>query len=165
MKSSFSSVLFLISLISLQSCDLAISAHDDTTSYTPFMAAASACDKNQLQNEYAKTPDQVKGKVRDMNNATALHLAIGHNCMEAAAYLLNIGADANAKEADDVTPLHLAAQQDNVDLIKLLLKHDANINTLDANHWTPLDRAEKRNKVEAIKFLKEHGAEEGQQLQ
>ncbi len=142
-------------------CGLLIGSHNDTTSYTPFMEAASNCDLGTVRSELEKDSTQINAKDTDMDNETALHEAVNRDCTEVTQYLLDNGADASAVKTDGITPLHLAARNGNIEIIRSLIKAKAKINALDANGWTPLDRAEKRGHQDAVEVLKQLGGREG----
>lgn len=152
-------VLFSVVLTCLAGCGFLISSHHKTEEYTPVVAAADACDLAKVQKAIDQDPSLLK--TTEWDNATLLHDAVGHNCKELAAYLLDKGADANAVKTDGVTPLHIAAQRGNIEIAELLLEHGAEINAVDSKGWTPLDRAEKWGHADAAGFLRQHGGYEG----
>ncbi len=63
-------------------------------------------------------------------------VACGHGAR--ASRLLDMGADANAKDADDWTALHWACDKINEPLIRLLLDHGADVDARTVNDCTPL---------------------------
>lgn len=95
-------------------------------------------------------------KGADVNQASAndwraqpLHSAVAGRNQEIVAYLLQNGADVNARQHYNFTPLHAAAQNGDADLIKVLLEHHANINATTASGETAMDIALKFNHTEA----------------
>lgn len=73
---------------------------------------------------------------------TALHMAANKGLVEMAAWLLDEGADVNAKGGQMVcTALHMAAGAAQRGLVELLLERGANIAAIDRNGYTPLDVA------------------------
>ena len=74
-----------------------------------------------------------------------------------AKFLLEKGADTEAKDKNGMTPLLIAAQSGNVPMIKLLVKKGANIDAL-ANNTTPLYFAIENGHTEAATTLIELGA-------
>jgi ankyrin repeat protein len=133
--------------------------HHRTEDYTPLVAAADGCDLRTVRDAVEKDPSLLEST--EWDNATLLHNAVGHDCTELAAYLLDKGANANATKSDGVTPLHMAAQRGNIEIMDLLLQHNANINAVDAKGWTPFDRAQKWDHADAAAFLKQRGGHEG----
>lgn len=79
-------------------------------------------------------------KTDDMQR-TPLHLAARFNFMEVARWLLDQGADVNARCYNNFTPLLLAKDPE---MIKLLLEHKADVNALDAFESTALRKAAER---------------------
>jgi len=151
--------LLFVLLMFLESCSLFIPSHHKTEEYTPLFAAASACDLTTVQEAVNNDPAVLKST--EWEGATLLHDAVGNNCKDETEYLLDAGADVNARKKDGVTPLHIAARNDNIEIIKILLEHGANINAVDTKGWTPLDRAEKWGRLDAANFLESHGGHEG----
>ena len=95
-------------------------------------------------------------KGADVNQASTndwrvqpLHAAIAARDHEIIEYLLQNGADVNARQQHDFTPLHAAAQNGDADLIKVLLEHRADINATTASGETAMDIALKSNHTEA----------------
>jgi len=155
----FHVVILSLALTGLAGCGYFISSHHNIEEYTPVFAAADSCDLATVRKDVDQDPAVLKAT--EWDDATLLHDAVGHNCTDLTAYLLNAGADANAVKTDGVTPLHLAAQRGNVQIAELLLEHGAKINAVDDKGWTPLDRAEKWQHPDAAAFLKEHGGYNG----
>ncbi|MDX3187764.1 ankyrin repeat domain-containing protein [Streptomyces sp. MN03-5084-2B] len=76
---------------------------------------------------------------------TPLHFAVDNGAVEAAAALLDAGADIEARADRDITPLHLAVnrwrQSPDGAMIKLLLDRGADKTAGDLHGWTPHDRS------------------------
>lgn len=72
---------------------------------------------------------------RDKWGFTALHGVAGEEQYEAAEYLLDHGADPNAKNDEGITPLHLAAYPE---MVELLVRRGADINIRSNDECTPL---------------------------
>jgi ankyrin repeat protein len=70
-----------------------------------------------------------------------LHLAVSHGNPEIVAFLLEQGADIDARRTGGFTPLHDAARQGNEEMIKLLLEHMADINATTDDGQTPMELA------------------------
>lgn len=159
MKKRFRPIIFLyaISLL-LQGCGLFISSQHRTEDYTPVFADASAGHLDAVKAAVKADPTVLKA--RDWDDATLLHVAVGQNQKEIAAYLLDEGIDANVVTKDKLTPLHIAAQNGNIPIAQLLLDHKAKINAVDAKGWTPVDRANKWGHPDIFEFLRQHGGHE-----
>src|SRR5579862_8246900 len=160
MNKRFGSVVFLLALSLLfEGCGLFISSNHRTEDYTPLFADAAAGHLEGVK--AAVSNDRSVLTAREWDNATLLHVAVGQNQREMAAYLLDEGVDVNAITKDGLTPLHMAAQNGNIPIAKLLLDHRAKINALDAKGWTPLDRASKWGHAETAEFLAQSGGRKG----
>ena len=102
---------------------------------------------------------------RDVNqrhgydNKTALHIAAKKNLLEAAKWLINEGADLEAKDNTGWTPLHLAAVFDSVDVARLLISRGAKVNAKSGRGWTPLHQAAFFNKLKVAQLLIDNGAD------
>ncbi len=70
---------------------------------------------------------------------TPLSWAALHGHTEAAAWLLETGADIGALNQDGGTALHAAAFMGRAEIVRLLLEHGADANAVDANGVRPLD--------------------------
>ena len=91
------------------------------------------------------------------SDTTPLYLAALNNCTDVAVFLLDKGADVNAKTKEAATPLHIAAQKDNLRLVKLLLAHGADIDAQDSKHRTAADRAFLWHHPKMVRFLADRG--------
>jgi ankyrin repeat protein len=153
-------LLFVLLMFS-GGCSLFIPSHHKTEDYTPIVEAAERCDLATVQQAVHKDPAILT--FTEWEGATLLHDAVGHDCKDETEYLLDAGADVNARKNDGVTALHIAARNGDIEIMEVLLKHGANINVVDSKGWTPLDRAEKWNQPAAAKYLKSHGGHKGTQ--
>ena len=96
----------------------------------------------------------------DSKGETALHHASRLNLPTLTLYLLNKGADVNAKEDKGGTPLHAAAYKNAPETAEVLLKHDADVNARDDNGFTPLHHAAAYNNApEIAEVLLKHDAD------
>jgi hypothetical protein len=74
-------------------------------------------------------------------------------------FLIENGANVNAKSYDGKTPLHGAAENMNKDIALLLLEKGADINAKERNGWTPLNQAIRNYHKDAAALLIEKGAD------
>jgi ankyrin repeat protein len=83
--------------------------------------------------------------VRDKREQTALHKTIldrnGEVAVDAIRFLLEHGADVNARRDDLCTPLHLAVNTGDLSMTRMLLDHQADINSRNDDGQTPLHLA------------------------
>src|SRR6266480_3530899 len=159
MKTRFQLALLLVVLAaSPTGCGLFISSHHDITQYQPAQAAAEGGDLDTLKTLLQKDPRLIQA--REWGNLTLLHLAVLHNQKETAVFLLDKGAEVNAKSSLGIAPLHEAAQNGNKEIAEILLAHGANINAVDDQGWTPLVRAQKWKHPEVVELLRQNGGHE-----
>jgi ankyrin repeat protein len=81
-----------------------------------------------------------------------------------ATFLLDHGAEMNAKGADGMTPLHYAARHGHVAVAKVLLDRGANIDAEDDAHFTPIFTASRGREPECnevAQLLERRGAKVG----
>lgn len=92
---------------------------------------------------------------------TALHFASYFGQPEAAAILLQSGAnvDAVAKNPMRVMPLHSAASARNLEAARMLLKHGAAVNARQQGGWAPLHAAAQNGDRAMVDLLLGHGAD------
>lgn len=101
------------------------------------------------------------GKAEDVEwrRRTSLHWAVIGENSALCQFLIERGADVNAKSALDETPLCLACEKNNFEIIKLLIEHDADINAVSEFGKTALHYAVASRSLEVCQFLIEHGAD------
>lgn len=92
---------------------------------------------------------------------TPLHLAAYFGQRQAAALLLERGAEAEAvaTNASKVAPLHSAVASGRCDVVALLLARGAEANPRQHGGYTPLHAAVKREDLEMVGLLLDHGAD------
>lgn len=92
---------------------------------------------------------------------TALHLAAFFAQPEAAAFLLERGADAGvrARNAMKVEPLHSAAAADQTEIARMLLDAGADPNAVQEGGFAPLHAAGQSGNAELAGLLLERGAD------
>jgi uncharacterized protein len=95
------------------------------------------------------TPSQNKMKVTPLHSATAG----GH--IKLVKFLLEHGADPNARQVGSFTPLHAAAENGNVEAIRALLFYGADADAKSCEGKSPLDYALESKKPEAVELLRE----------
>jgi uncharacterized protein len=93
---------------------------------------------------------------------TPLHLAAYFGWPEAAAFLLDRGADIDARSTNrvlrDLTPLHSAAAGGQTEVAALLLERGADPNATQPGGWTPLHQAAASGNLELCRALLKAGA-------
>jgi uncharacterized protein len=93
-----------------------------------------------------------------------LFLAAGEGKLEVVRYLLDEGADVNAREALGNTALMEAAYFGHIDILKELLLRGADINTF-GEQGTALDVAMMRKNTAAVDVLRHHGGKSAREIQ
>lgn len=99
-------------------------------------------------------------EARDFFGATAIHLAVEFQRLEAIKMLTAYCADIEAPHSNDNgwRPLHRAAHWGDSATIKVLLGCGAVVDSRDTSGRTPLHVAARRGKVAAVRTLLEAGA-------
>jgi len=91
---------------------------------------------------------------------TPLHQASFYGALECGQYLLDRGADIDARDYDGWTPLLMAAYQGDVELVRLLLERGAKTDAHDDySGRTPLHWAVLKRSIQAVRLVLEHGAD------
>jgi ankyrin repeat protein len=127
------------------------------------LAKSKSIDVSQVLLEYGARID-----ASDHDRETALIRAISEKRIDQARFLLERGANVNAK-AKNRAPLTLAASSGRVDYLQLLLEYGADVNMKDERSNTPLSaactgnsydgRGPPRGRALALKALLEAGAD------
>ena len=90
----------------------------------------------------------------DNRGETPLHVAARHGSDEVFDYLIQLGANPNARALQSITPIHLAAENGNTDILTALLCNDASINCrAGPKQLTPLHFAVKNGHFDATRML------------
>ncbi|MFR6158304.1 MAG: ankyrin repeat domain-containing protein [Blautia producta] len=84
--------------------------------------------------------------------------AVKNNQREEVKFLLNAGADVNAKDVYGSTPLHFATNYARSHIMELLVEYGADVNAQDKNGITKLMQVCSYGDIEMAGYLLEHGA-------
>jgi len=123
-----------------------------------FFEAVRSGDLARVKELLADKPKLVRSKT--FMGETSLHLAVTAGSNDMVAFLLESGAEVNAKDSSNITPLHLAAFNGNVSVAETLLKAGADVNAVGFRHNdTPLHVAALHGNVGVVKLLLAHGAD------
>ncbi|VDN27297.1 unnamed protein product, partial [Gongylonema pulchrum] len=95
----------------------------------------------------------------DGRESTPLHFAAGYNRVEVLKYLLENGADIEARDTGWLVPLHNACAYGHLVVAELLVKHGADLNAVDKWGYTPLHECALKGKFEVCKMLLLSGAD------
>ncbi|MBI9019416.1 MAG: ankyrin repeat domain-containing protein [Phycisphaerae bacterium] len=103
------------------------------------------------------------------SGATSLHMAVLSDQREVSQFLIDQGANINAKAKDEYggTPLHWAAAFGRVEIARQLINAGAKVNVIDEKGYTPLDAttlelfSESKNRLAIAEFLREAGGQSG----
>lgn len=85
--------------------------------------------------------------------------AVKNNQREEVKFLLNAGADVNAKDVYGSTPLHFATNHARSHIMELLVEYGADVNAQDKNGVTKLMQVCSYGDIEMVGYLLEHGAD------
>lgn len=96
----------------------------------------------------------------DQDGCTPLHYAAYFGHLDAARYLLSIGADPAARSMDPLRnqPVHAAATSGHAAIVALLLASGADPNAEQSGQWTPLHGAAEQGHLEVVRALLAAGA-------
>ena len=97
-------------------------------------------------------------EARDGNGRTALHVAVSRLDSKQCAWLLEHGADVNARNYDQEAPLHRAARVSG-SLSRFLISHGAEVHAKSCRGETPLHLATINGCMSAARALLAAGAE------
>lgn len=117
-------------------------AENDTNAIARLIG--NGTDVNRIENNQACTP---------------LHWAARCNRREAAEFLIEHGADVNARDYTGMTPLHYAALCGHCEMVEMLLNKKAQVNAFDCQGLTPLHLAAQYGHVKAVEVLLTYGAD------
>ena len=73
-------------------------------------------------------------------------------------YVIEKGANIEAKENNGWTPLHIACYQGHLPIVQYLIEKGANIEGKDKEQFTPLHIASLFGKIDVVKYLVSKGA-------
>jgi len=96
--------------------------------------------------------------VNDQNGRTPLHLVAENGYIELVQYLIDNGAEKNARDNDGSTPLHIATEKGHIELVKYLIDKGANKEAKDNVGKAPLHIATEKGHIELVKYLIDKGA-------
>lgn len=125
----------------------------------PIHEAVSTGNLAEVQRLITENPACVNAQEKRIFKHTPLHIAAEWGPLEIVQFLLDKGANVNAKSTQGNTPLHYAAKQNEAAIAQLLLERGAAINdqrSLDG--WAPLHFAAFNNSTETLQLLLERGA-------
>ena len=90
----------------------------------------------------------------DNRGETPLHVAARHGHDEVFDYLIQLGANPNARALQSIAPIHLAAENGHADILTALVLNDASINCrAGPKQLTPLHFAVKNGHFDATRLL------------
>jgi ankyrin repeat protein len=92
------------------------------------------------------------------SNDTPLMIAISTGNLDIVKYLVDHGANLEAKNYSDNTILGIAVLGKHFDIVEYLVEHKANVNTPQLGR-TPLALAAEVGSLEIVRYLIEHGAD------
>jgi uncharacterized protein len=96
----------------------------------------------------------INARSRNDNQNTPLHAAVAGKRQEMVDFLIEAGADLNARDGRGWTPLNLAAHEGPPGLVESLLAAGADPSIPNNDGHTPLQTAERENRPEAAAALR-----------
>ncbi|MDH5714115.1 MAG: ankyrin repeat domain-containing protein [Candidatus Aminicenantes bacterium] len=119
--------------------------------------AAAKGDFGEVKKLIAQNPELIHAL--NERKSTPLHIAASNGHLPVVAYLIDKGADVNARNQWDRTPLHYAASENYIQLAKLLLERGADVNGYETSSYTPLHSAAESAHKEMVDLLIAEGAD------
>ena len=98
-------------------------------------------------------------KFEGLDKYTALHFAAQEGHYETCKFLIEKGANLEAKSSIGRTPLHLVSLRDNHEIAKLLIDNGADVNCQDVDMYTPLHYASEMGNTMSAEVLVSRGAD------
>lgn len=95
----------------------------------------------------------------NMQNVTALYIAVESGNLAAAEMLLQHFANTELRITSQVTPLHRAVQDNNLQMLELLLRYNAKVNVYNSKAYSALAIAVYQGYEQVVKALINHGAD------
>jgi ankyrin repeat protein len=123
--------------------------------------AAREGDLEKVRSLLQKDPSLLDA--RDKRDSTPLHFATDGGHVDTIAFLVESGADPNAKDVDGDTPLHWAAYAGRTGTAVFFLEQGADPDVRNLRKMTPLHYAVLQDKPRMIHTLLDHGADIGAQ--
>jgi ankyrin repeat protein len=105
--------------------------------------------------ELGSSPNQKDAK----NDKFLLHIAARKGHSDIVKYLIERGADVNAKDYFQRTALHLASRLRQFEIIQFLIENGADVNAKDKFEETALQIAIQQKHFDTVKYLIEIGAD------
>lgn len=90
---------------------------------------------------------------------TPLHYATLGGHIDIVTYLVEMGADINARDKDARTPLHFASLHGHLNVVQYLTERGADINAKDCLGRTPLHWAAREGHLKIVQYLVKMGAD------
>lgn len=116
--------------------------------------STEAEEVKRIQALIKDSPDLINAKGAE--SRTPLHLAAEKGQMVVAQFLLDNGAEVEAKDRFGFTPLHLATRSGHKGMVELLLGHKADVEAADKDGNRPLHMAAERGYRSVLEILLAH---------
>jgi len=91
-------------------------------------------------------------------HGTLLHIAAANKRSDVVNYLIEQGAEVNAKGVGQRTALHIAAINNDQATLQILLNHKADLSLKDSGSKTACEKAKEKHQQEAIDLLEDYAS-------
>ncbi|XP_054715030.1 ankyrin repeat and LEM domain-containing protein 1-like [Uloborus diversus] len=130
---------------------------------TEILEVILSCDLKKLKSLVERGLD-INCQIPGTEGCTPLHIAVGIKKLEKKekilSYLLEMGADPNARSFDDLTPVHIASMWNNCFQLEKLLQNGGNPWLTDNENKNSFDMAADYKAYEAYQILQIYLAED-----
>jgi ankyrin repeat protein len=130
----------------------------NATDQNPASTSDEAEEVRRIQAMIKDSPDLINAP-DSQSGRTPLQAAANEGHLVVARFLLQNGADVEAKLRSGRNPLHVAASQGHKAMVELLLSHKAGVNATDLEGRTPLHLAAQRGFRSVAEVLVANGAD------
>jgi ankyrin repeat protein len=153
-------------LLAIMAASIIPIGHCSIASASEILDAAENGDLEKVKTLLAADSSLINTRVDNSSRATVLMIAVHYEKPDVAKFLIEKGADVNAKTAHGQTALFEASAYGELDVVKMLLAKGADVNFVvhddsegDDPGCTPLLLAAENGQLEVVKLLLEKGAD------
>ena len=145
--------LFLISLAFLFSNFSFAGKIHNLVKKGDLIAIQKLAESEEYKNDKKKLAELINSEDNTGSGYTSLHLAVEEGHKGIVEFLIENGADVNARSTNYDISLHLAVEEGHKEIVELLIQKESDINAQDFWGMTPLHLAVWREHPEIVELL------------